>query len=157
MRDRGYTIRRSAEGDGEAIAREFAAYLAHIGVALDSLGLDHDIAEWWSEYDGVSGVLLVLEAHDGTVVGTAGVRSLAPGVGELKRMWIRPEHQGHGLGRRLLDASLAEARGLGCRLIRLDTQKGMEAARHLYRAAGFREIPDYNGNPRAQVWLERTL
>lgn len=157
MGEPGYTIRRPEPGDGEAIAREFAAYLAHIGVALDGRGLDHDIAEWRCEYDGLSGVLLVLETPDGSVVGTAGVRRLASGVGELKRMWIRPEHQGRGLGRRLLDACLAEARDLGCGLIRLDTQQDMAAARRLYGAAGFREIPDYNGNPRAQVWMEKTL
>jgi hypothetical protein len=42
-------------------------------------------------------------------------------------------------------------------LLRLDTQRRMEAARALYAAHGFREIPDYNGNPRAQIWMEATL
>jgi hypothetical protein len=33
----------------------------------------------------------------------------------------------------------------------------MAAARRLYRDYGFREIPDYNGNPRAEIWMEATL
>jgi GNAT superfamily N-acetyltransferase len=153
----GYSIRRARGGDGPAVARELAAYLAHIGAELDAGGLDHDVAEWEREYDGASGVLLLVTDPSGTVIGTAGVRRLEPEVGEVKRMWIRPEHQGRGLGRRLLHACLDAARASGFRAVRLDTQIGMGAARRLYRSAGFREIPDYNGNPRAQVWMEARL
>ncbi|MBI1957726.1 MAG: hypothetical protein HYU42_10120 [Candidatus Rokubacteria bacterium] len=56
----------------------------------------------------------------------------------------------------LLDGCLAEARGLGCRLLRLDSER-LEAAVHLYRAHGFTEIADYNGNPRAELWMEARL
>src|SRR5215813_2947155 len=93
----------------------------------------------------------------GEIVGTAAVRVLEPGVGELKRMWLRPACQGQGLGRRLLDASLLEARSLGCRALRLDSQIKLAAAVHLYRVNGFQEIPRYNDNPRADIWMERAL
>jgi len=152
-----YRVRRATEADDAAVARELRAYLAHIGASLDPEALDHDIARWAEEYDGVAGVLLVVEEGAGAVVGTAGVRALAPGLGELKRMWIQPAHQGKGLGRRLLEACLEEARALGFRRLRLDTQGRMEAARALYRAYGFRDIADYNGNPRAEIWMEATL
>jgi GNAT superfamily N-acetyltransferase len=82
---------------------------------------------------------------------------LEPGTGELKRMWLRPVLQGKGLGRRLLDASLDEARRLGCRALRLDSQSKLAAAVRLYRANGFHEIPRYNDNRRADVWMEREL
>jgi GNAT superfamily N-acetyltransferase len=85
------------------------------------------------------------------------VRLLAPGVAELKRMWLRPVCQGRGLGRRLMDATLDEARRLGCRMLRLDTESKLEAAVHLYRAYGFAEIPRYNDNRRADIWMERPL
>ena len=85
------------------------------------------------------------------------MRSLEPGVGEIKRMWIRPARQGLGLGRRLLSRCLDEARALGFRVLRLDTERRMATALHLYRSCGFTEIPDYNGNPRAQVWMELKL
>jgi ribosomal protein S18 acetylase RimI-like enzyme len=78
-------------------------------------------------------------------------------VGELKRMWLRPACQGLGLGRRLMDASLDEARRLGCSRLRLDSESKLEAAVHLYRAYGFTDIPRYNDNRRADVWLERQL
>lgn len=150
-------IRRVEARDREAVARELAAYLAHIGEDLDALGLDHDIAHWELEYDGTSGVLLVVESPAGEIVGTAGVRRLEPRVGEIKRMWVRPDSQGLGLGRQLIDRCLEEAQALGFQVIRLDTERRMEAALHLYRTCGFTEIEDYNGNSRAQVWMELKL
>jgi ribosomal protein S18 acetylase RimI-like enzyme len=150
-------IRLAEARDDAAVARELSAYLAHIGAALDAGGLDHDIARWREEYDGVSGAFLVVEDPAGEIVGTGAVRLLEPEVGELKRMWIRPACQGLGLGRRLMDRCVEEARRLGAKRLRLDTQRRMEAALRLYRGYGFREIADYNGNPRAEVWMEATL
>lgn len=151
-----YVVRPAEPRDREAVARELRAYLAHIGEELDGEALDHDIAYWEEEYGGASGVLLVVESPTGEIVGTAGVRSLAPEVGEVKRMWIRPSCQGLGLGRRLLTRCLAEARARNFRALRLDSERSMGAALHLYRSVGFKEIADYNGNPRAQVWMETT-
>jgi len=56
-----------------------------------------------------------------------------------------------------MDASLEEARRLGCRSLRLDTESKLEAAVHLYRTYGFVEIPRYNDNRRADIWMERSL
>jgi ribosomal protein S18 acetylase RimI-like enzyme len=153
----GFTIRRARPGDHPAVARELAEYLGFIGDTLDADGLDHDIAHWQEEYDGRVGVLLLVLDPAGEVVGTAAVRLLEPGTGELKRMWLRPACQGRGLGRRLMDACLDEARRLGCHALRLDTQAKLAAAVHLYRAYGFTEIPRYNDNHRADRWMERPL
>jgi len=155
--DREFVIRRVRAGDREGVTRELGAYLVHIGEDLDVDGLDHDIAHWEVEYDGRAGILLVVESEVGEIVGTAAVRRLDVGVAEIKRMWVRPACQGHGLGRRLMDRCLEEARGLGYRIVRLDSERKMKAALHLYRSSGFTEIPNYNGNRRAEVWMERTL
>ncbi|MBI2525069.1 MAG: GNAT family N-acetyltransferase [Candidatus Rokubacteria bacterium] len=153
----GYAIRRATPADHDAVARELAAYLDFLGEPLDGEGLDRDIARWQEAYDGARGVMLLVVDPRGALVGTAAVRRLEPEVGELKRMWIRPAHQGRGLGRPLLDACLAVARALGCRRLRLDSERRLEAAVHLYRAYGFSEIADYNGNPRAELWMEVRL
>ena len=153
----GFAIRRALPEDHAAVACELADYLSYIGDALDAEGLDHDIAHWQEEYDGRTGVLLVVADAAGEVVGTAAVRLLEPGVGEIKRMWLRPAWQGRGLGRRLMDACLDEARRLGCRALRLDTQAKLGAAVHLYRAYGFSEVARYNDNHRADIWMERVL
>jgi len=153
----GYRIRRATAADHGAVARELSAYLAFLGETLDPVGIDRDIAQWQSAYDGDQGVLLVVVAPGGEVVGTAAVRRLELGFGELKRMWIRPAHQGKGLGRPLMDACLAEARTLDFQRLRLDSERKLEAAVHLYRDYGFVEVPDYNGNHRAEIWMERAL
>jgi len=152
-----YVIRVVEARDREAVTRELGAYLAHIGETFDGEGLDHDIAHWEGHYDGVAGLLLVIEGPAGEIVGTAGLRVLAPGVGEIKRMWVRPACQGLGLGGRLMRRCLDEARERGFQVVRLDTERRMEAALHLYGAAGFTEIADYNGNSRAEVWMELRL
>jgi GNAT superfamily N-acetyltransferase len=152
-----FTIRRARGDDHVAVARELAAYLSFIGDTLDPDGLDHDIAHWQKEYDGTTGVLLLVVDPGQEIVGTAGIRLLTPGTGELKRMWLRPALQGKGLGRRLLNVCLDEAKRLGCGTLRLDSQTKLEAAVRLYRAHGFTEIPPYNDNPRADIWMERAL
>lgn len=152
-----YRIRRATPADAAAVSRELAAYLASLGEPVDLDGRDRDVARWDEQYREPQGVLLLVVAPDGAEVGTAAVRLLAPGLGEIKRMWIRPGHRGRGLGRRLLEVCLDEARRLGCARVRLDTARHMAAALRLYRDAGFTEIPDYNDNPLAQVWMERPL
>ena len=153
----GFTIRRARPEDDSAVARELADYLSFIGDTFDPEGLDHDIAHWQEEYGGGQGALLLVQDPAGEVVGTAAVRFLAPGVGELKRMWLRPAVRGRGLAQELLDKCLDEGRRLGCRTMRLDSQAKLAAAVKLYRTNGFREIPFYNDNPRADIWMERAL
>jgi ribosomal protein S18 acetylase RimI-like enzyme len=153
----GYQVRRAGPADHEGVTRELAAYFAFLGEDVDADGLDHDVVDWQREYDGVGGVMLVVVDPADQVVGTAAVRRIAPDVAELKRMWLRPACRGHGLARRLMDRCLEEARALGGRVLRLDSEHRLEAAVRLYRRYGFAEIPDYNRNPHADLWMERPL
>jgi len=153
----GYQIRRAGAPDHEGVLRELAAYFRFLGEEVDPQGLDHDVADWQAEYAGGAGVMLVVVDPAGDVVGTAGVRRLAPDVVELKRMWLRPDCRGRGLAGRLMDRVLEEGRALGGRVLRLDSEERLAAAVRLYRRYGFREIADYNHNPRANIWMERPL
>jgi putative acetyltransferase len=73
----------------------------------------------------------------GAVVGCVAVTPLGDGACELKRMYLLPEHRGKGLGRQLLNQALAFAREQGFKKVELETHTKMEAARALYRGAGF--------------------
>jgi putative acetyltransferase len=152
-----YGIRPAGPADHEGVSRELAEYFAFLGEEVDAAGLDHDVADWQAEYDGTVGVMLIVVDPAGRVVGTAAVRRLEPGVTELKRMWLRPVCRGRGLARRLMDRVLEEARALGGRVLRLDSEQRLAAAVRLYRSYGFEEIPDYNRNPRAELWMELRL
>lgn len=100
---------------------------------------------------------MLLARVDGKAAAIGGVRHLDTGVAEVKSMYVSPAHRGLGLGRRLLDELQRIAAESGCRAIRLDTSQYLTAAIGLYRAAGYREVPDYNRNPKADLWFERPL
>jgi DNA-binding MarR family transcriptional regulator/ribosomal protein S18 acetylase RimI-like enzyme len=93
----------------------------------------------------------------GEPVGCGAIRTLASGVGEIKRMWISPEVRGLGVGRRLLAELERAAAARKLRTVRLDTNGSLAEAIHLYHASGYREIPPYNHNPYAQHWFEKQL
>lgn len=76
-------------------------------------------------------------------VGVGCLRSIGEEVGEIKRMYVRPEGRGTGRGRQLLEGLLAAADDMGCQRVRLDSVRFMEAAHALYRSAGFVEIAPY--------------
>jgi GNAT superfamily N-acetyltransferase len=103
------------------------------------------------------GGTFVLVYEDGMAVAGGGVRRLEDGVGEIKRMFVLPAARGRGHGRRVLDALEAAAAELGHRRLRLDTAQSMTTAMALYRSAGYRDIPDYNGNSYASFWGEKVL
>lgn len=103
-----------------------------------------------------NGVLLLARV-DGEPAGLGGVRHLDTEVAEVKSMYVAPPYRGSGLGRRIL-AHLDEiALEHGCRAVRLDTSDYLTPAVGLYRAAGYREVPAYNENPKADLWFERAL
>ncbi len=80
-------------------------------------------------------------------VGCVGLRVLEPGVGELKRMYVRPPARGLGLGRALAEAAVEAARARALAVVRLDTVAAMRDAIGLYQRIGFAEIPPYRHNP----------
>lgn len=99
----------------------------------------------------------LLVCEDGEAVACGGVKRLDPETGEIKRMFVVPAARSRGHARRLLDGLEAAARELGYQRVRLDTGPKQPHAQALYRAAGYAEIADYNGNPRASFWFEKAL
>ena len=94
---------------------------------------------------------------DGETVGGGCVKTIAPRVGYLKRMWVAASARGLGLGRRMLEALEAETRALGLTTLRLETNKALHEAIALYRSAGYREVPPFNDEPYATHWFEKRL
>ena len=95
---------------------------------------------------------------DGTPAGCGGVQLFGSEYGELKRMYVRPQFRGMGLGKLLVDhlANFAHARGI--KLLRLETGIHQEAAIHLYEGLGFRRIApfgDYQDDPNSRYYENR--
>jgi GNAT superfamily N-acetyltransferase len=100
---------------------------------------------------------LFLATVDREPAGLGGVRHLDTDVAEVKSMYVAPAYRGSGLGRRILARLDEIAAEHGCRAVRLDTSDYLTPAVGLYRSAGYREVPAYNENPKADLWFERPL
>jgi ribosomal protein S18 acetylase RimI-like enzyme len=57
----------------------------------------------------------------------------------------------------MLGALEAEARELGVTTVRLETNRALTEAIHLYRSAGYREVAAFNSDPYANHWFEKRL
>ncbi len=75
--------------------------------------------------------------------GCVALQSLSTDVGEVKRMYVRPEHRGKGIARALAKLVIDEARARGYSRLRLGTLASMQPAQNLYASLGFVPIPPY--------------
>jgi GNAT superfamily N-acetyltransferase len=117
-------------------------FAALVDDTLREFGFDHD-PELDSDLDDPGGtyVALWIALAGGEVAGSVALRDLGDGAYKLKRMYLRSEHRGRGLGRRLLATALDWARANHARVVKLDTAERMVAARRLYESAGFVQLP----------------
>ena len=92
----------------------------------------------------------------GRPVGCAALKVKGRRIGEVKRMWVKPDTRGLGVGRRLLVAIEALALKSGLRKLRLETNRTLTAAQALYRDCGYREVAPFNSEPYAHHWFEKT-
>ena len=86
---------------------------------------------------------LLLIQYNADIAGLGGLRKIGDGIGEIKRMYVRPGFQGKGLGRKILNALIEEARSIGYQRLRLDVGPYSVAARKLYETSGFIPIEPY--------------
>lgn len=145
------------DAQGEVARACLERYFAELALRFPE-GFDrpHDAGAAPADYAPPAGVFLVARMS-GRPVGCGGLRPFAPGIGEIKRMWVSPDVRGRGVGRTLLAALERAARERHLRAVRLDTHSSLMQALQLYRTSGYRDVPRFNDNPYAHHWLEKTL
>ncbi|HQQ77711.1 MAG TPA: GNAT family N-acetyltransferase [Thermoanaerobaculia bacterium] len=142
------TLIRKADGAADvATARAlFEEYQQSLGFSLCFQNFDAELAGLPGAYAPPEGRLLLAFAGD-EPAGCIALRKIGEEICEMKRLWVRPAFRGSGLGRRLAESLMAEARAAGYRAVRLDTLPSMAAAQALYLSLGFLDIPPYNDHP----------
>ena len=128
-------------------ARELVEeYAASLDVDLAFQDFAHELASLETEYGGVNGGFLLAQ-DGGAYLGCVGVRSFAPRIGEIKRLYVRPAARGRRLGRLLAEGIIDIARQRGFDRVLLDTLPFMTEAQALYLSLGFTPTPAYRYNP----------
>jgi ribosomal protein S18 acetylase RimI-like enzyme len=130
----------------EDARRQFRDYEAYLNEDLCFQSFEEELADLPGKYAPPGGALLMAIDKDRTV-GCVGLRELADGVCEMKRLFVRPEARGLGVGRKLATQIIDVAQSLGYALMRLDTLDRLTEAMRLYETLGFRRTAPYYSNP----------
>lgn len=148
---------RAEHPAGPASRALFAEYIELVRSRLGAGFVpSEDIFATEGAFEGPGSAWLVV--YDGEEpVACGGLRALAPGIGEIKRMFVTAAARGRGHGRALLGELERRARDAGCERVRLYTTEVLAEARALYRAEGYRPVGAAGFPDRVDLWLEKRL
>ncbi len=128
-----------------SLAALLRAYAGALNIDLGPQGFEQELAALPGPYAPPGGELLLAKRGD-HVLGCIGLKPLAPGVAEIKRLFVREQARGLGVGKALIEAMTRTARERGYAEIKLDTLPQMQSAIALYQAAGFAPIAPYGSH-----------
>jgi ribosomal protein S18 acetylase RimI-like enzyme len=143
-----FDVQPAQSSEQIAVIRElFLEYAQSLGFSLCFQSFDKELAGLPGDYAPPEGRLL-LATREGAPCGCVALHKLDSSTCEMKRLYVRPQSRGKGLGRALAEHVIADARQIGFQRLRLDTvEPMMQAAVAMYRQLGFREIAPYRKNP----------
>ncbi|MBZ0156053.1 MAG: GNAT family N-acetyltransferase [Alphaproteobacteria bacterium] len=152
------TIMPADEGKILAQVKElFSEYAAALGCNPCFKNLEQEIAALPGDYSPPGGSLLVAR-YDNRVAGCVALKRLDENACEMKRLYVRPEFRGKGIGKALVLSAVEDARKLGYRHIRLNTLPSMKEAIPLYHFLGFYDIQPYGATPiPGALYMEFTI
>ena len=155
----GLTIAAAQSPGQVAQTRElFLEYAQSLGFSLCFQNFDAELAGLPGDYAPPEGRLLLAQ-WEGQLAGCGALHLLEPEICEMKRLYLRPQFRGKGLGRVMAERLIADARQIGYQRMRLDTVGPvMKDAVAMYRRLGFKEIAPYRKNPMAgTLYMELEL
>lgn len=143
--------------DLEEIKNLFREYAQFLKISLDFQDFESELAKLPAKYAEPEGSILLAKVDDKPAACVA-LWKLEDGVCEMKRLYVKPEFQGLGLGKKMALSIIEEAKIKGYKTMKLDTLKRLQSANYLYNSLGFSETKPYNYNPESDVaYFEKEL
>jgi ribosomal protein S18 acetylase RimI-like enzyme len=130
----------------EEIKQLFLEYAQTLETDLAFQNFGTELKELPGKYVSPDGTL-ILTLVDGKAAGCIALRRISQDICEMKRLYVRDDYRGLGIGKKLITMIIDEARKLEYNYIRLDTLPTMKRAQDLYLALGFYDIEPYVYNP----------
>jgi ribosomal protein S18 acetylase RimI-like enzyme len=133
--------------DQVSLVRElFLEYAQSLDFKLCFQGFDKELAELPGKYAPPKGFMLL--AYSGSeLAGCVAMQPIDSEICEMKRLYVRPQFQGQGIGKSLVLRLIDKSKSAAYKKMRLDTVPSMKAALGLYGSLGFYKIPPYRENP----------
>jgi GNAT superfamily N-acetyltransferase len=142
------TVVRTVEGpdDLNAVRDLWREYWKSIDLPEDFQDFGEELQGLPGKYAEDGGALLIAWI-EGAPTGTIALRRINDHAGEVKRLYLRPQFRGRGLGRHLVEKVIARARAIGYETLYADTLPIMKDALNLYATMGFETTGPYTANP----------
>ena len=134
----------------EEVKNIFIEYSDFLQVDLCFQDFEKELKTLHEVYLPPKGCIILAKQNDKTV-GCIALKPIGNGVCEMKRLYVRPEVRGEGLGRKLVEELIRFAQKSSYQSMKLDTVSKLKEAIHLYRSIGFNETTPYVYNPLADV------
>ena len=147
-----------SESDIAAVRGLWREYWESFGLPMNFQGFGEELQGLPGLYGTAAGGALLLAIFNEEPAGTIALRRLDARAGEVKRLYLRPEFRGRGLGRRLLEAVMQRGLALGYEMLYADTLPVMTEALSLYQRAGFERTEAYSKSPTSgAIYMKREL
>jgi ribosomal protein S18 acetylase RimI-like enzyme len=156
--DHGIVYKKIETGEEIAGAKKLIIeYAKWLNLDLVFQNIDDELDNFPEKYKEPEGAFVIAKEND-NIIGCAGIRKLEPKICEMKRLFVNDANKGKGIGGKLVEIIIEEAKIKKYEIIRLDTINTMAAALNIYYKNGFYEIEPYYNNPnKGTVYLEKTL
>jgi N-acetylglutamate synthase-like GNAT family acetyltransferase len=132
-------------------------YIKWLNQDLTYQDIDDELMYFPQRYKEPNGTFIVAKDNN-DIIGCVGLKKLEKDICEMKRLFVKDTYKGKGVGKKLVEIILQEAKNKNYKKIRLDTLKTMENALKIYYKNNFYEIGAYYNNPNSNViYLEKIL
>lgn len=128
----------------KALVLEFVAWCETFDTDANSASTFRDLHAELNALPGIYGPpsgCFLLARNNGTPVGCVAFREVGPATVEVKRMFVRPDQRGLGVGLSLVQDLIATARAQGRTRMELSSYYTMTGAHKIYRGVGFKDAP----------------